>query len=135
MKRFNLIYAALTLSLFVLAIAASITTPHVVLQKAAEAFKPLWWALPIQFGIIGLITGLEHVLPAADARKTAREYFLNFRILLFQYLLTPIWIGVNAAGLAALSKQIGLGYLDLRIGSPRPSQSSMNAGRFHRRTI
>jgi len=87
-------------------------------QETIKAFRIiLMYLLPINLGMLALITLLEFALPAAGPRKPFKGYIFNFNIGLLGNLVGVFLTSVVGTGVVSLGGVLGLGWIDLRFSA------------------
>jgi Sterol desaturase len=87
-------------------------------QKTVEGLKTgLMYGLPINLGMMALLTLLEFVLPAAGQRKPLKGYILILNIGLLGALAGSVLAAMVGTFVVALGGLLGLGWIDLRFST------------------
>jgi len=73
--------------------------------------------LPIQLGVIALLSALERIAPAAGPRKSIKGYFLNFNLTLLDLFARSILGSAIGAWAVGIAGRLGLGVIDLRFST------------------
>lgn len=121
-KIWHLIYGSTLAVLLAISVLALATNPHSFWQEATKTAQGVdgvdgLEGLAILLGMFALFSILERIVPAAGPRKPLRGYWLNCKVTLLQFLIGPVLGGLIGASIVALGNRLGLGLIDLRVGT------------------
>jgi sterol desaturase/sphingolipid hydroxylase (fatty acid hydroxylase superfamily) len=118
MKYRQLAYGIVLVGLVVGGLAAAVIDVSTFSQEINKDFRIiLLQLLPINWGMVALITLLEFALPAAGPRKPLKGYILNFNIGLLGSLAGVFLTSMAGTGVVLLGGLLGLGWIDLRFSA------------------
>lgn len=111
-------YGIVLIGLMAAAFIAAIMGVSAFSQETVEGLKTgLMYGLPINLGMMALLTLLEFVLPAAGQRKPLKRYILILNIGLLGSLAGSLLTAMVGASLVALGSILRLGWIDLRFST------------------
>ena len=118
MKHWRVAYGIILTGLVAGGFIATVMDTSAFYREAIKGLKTfLIYGLPINLVMVGLLTLLEFVLPAAGSRKPFKGYMLNLNVGLLGLFASVILASMVGTCVVALGGLLRLGWIDLRFSA------------------
>ena len=118
LKYWQVAYGLVLTGLAVGGFTAAVMDVSTFSQETIKASRLiLIYGLPLNLGMLALISFLELILPAAGSRKPFKGYILNFNIGVLGSLVGVFLTSMVGTALVRLGDLLGLGWIDLRFSA------------------